>query len=65
MHPAMSHDLAQAYQEDLLRRAQRDMLVRHARRVRTAHLGDTAPELAAPRRRFLAVVGRQSWQPGQ
>jgi hypothetical protein len=60
MHPAMSHDLAQAYQDDLLRRARRDMLARHARRARTAHPGDAAPELTAPRRRFLAVVGRQS-----
>jgi hypothetical protein len=62
MHPAVSYDLAQAYQEDLLRRAQRDRHARHARharRVRT-RLGDAAPELAAPRRRTLAVVRRQS-----
>jgi len=60
MHPAMSQDLAQAYQEDLLRRAQRDRLVRHARRVRTGRPADAAPEFGAQRRRALAVAGRRS-----
>jgi len=60
MYPAMSQYLAQAYQEDLLRRAQRDRLARHPRRGRPAHPRHGAPELAAAPRQIPSIEGRRS-----
>jgi hypothetical protein len=65
MHPAISHDLAQAHVADLRHRAQRDTVVRAARLARRNQPGPALSRLGAGGGQAQATASRLSQQSAQ